>query len=413
MPAGPYETLAEITGGSVADVARKTEGNRLTRMNLTEEETKLQSAWIRELHLEHEDICWRYNVSLPRPVIEISGARRQWGAWDPDSRTIKVSAHMITGHSWDVTLNVFKHEMAHQIVSEVFGASEGHGFLFERACAIIGVPEAFRGAGGDVPRRTGAPIDEEMGSENMRRLDKVRKLLSLARSANENEALLAMQKANELIEKYNIERIEQDEAAGFVYAIINHKKKRIENYQRGIGHILSDHFFVDVVYAHLYDPADCVKYRTMELLGTVENVHIAEYVYYFLMNQMEVLWKSHKRKAAGPVSGNKRSYRLGVLKGFHDKLDQQAAKRRRVYRPDARGVKSLSALVLAEDGKLKEFIGMRFPRLEMCRPARARIDSGAFHAGMDDGERLNLHKGIRQRDGYRGRFLPCFRMDDS
>jgi hypothetical protein len=382
-------------------------------MNLTEEETKLQNAWIRELHLEHEDICWRYKVSLPRPAIEITAARREWGAWDPYSRTIKVSAHLITGHCWDVTLNVFKHEMAHQIVSEVFRASEGHGFLFERACSMIGVPEAFRGAGGDVPRSIETPIDDEMDSESMRRLDRVRKLLSLARSANENEALLAMQKANELIEKYNIERIEQDKAAGFSYAIINHKKKRIENYQRGVGNILSDHFFVDVVYSYLFDPADCAKYRTMELLGTVENVHIAEYVYYFLMNQMEILWKSHKRKAAGPVSGNKRSYRLGVLKGFHDKLDRQAAKRRRGYRPDARGVKSLSALVLAEDGKLQEFISRRFPRLEMLRPARARIDPGTYYAGMDDGERLNLHKGIRQRDGYRGRLLPCFRRDDS
>ena len=65
-----------------------------------------------------------------------------------------------------------------------------------------------------------------------------------------------MTKANELIEKYNIDRIERDRAAGFAYAIINHKKKRLENYQRRIGHILHEHFFVDIVYSHQFDPGE-------------------------------------------------------------------------------------------------------------------------------------------------------------
>jgi hypothetical protein len=363
--------------------------------------------------MEHEDISWRYRVPLSMPVIAVSDARKEWGAWDPDSRTIRLSSHLITGQSWDVTLNVFKHEMAHQIVTELLGADDGHGFLFERACAMIGVPEAFRGAGGDLPRRVEAAVDEGMDYEGMRRLEKVRKLLSLAGSGNEHEALLAMQKANELIEKYNLERIEQDRAAGFVYTIINHRKKRLENYQRRISNILSDHFFVDVVYSYLYDPIGCVRHRTMELLGTAENVSIAEYVYYFLMNQMEALWISHKRKAGPSAAGKKRSYRLGVLEGFHDKLNRQAEKRRSGQGPGPRGAGTLSALVLAEDVKLKEFIGMRFPRLEAYRPAGVRIDPGTFRAGMDDGERLNLHKGIRQRDGYRGGLLKQGRTRDS
>jgi hypothetical protein len=50
-------------------------------MNPIEEETRWQSAWMRELHREHQDICWRYRVALPLPAIEITGSARQWGAW--------------------------------------------------------------------------------------------------------------------------------------------------------------------------------------------------------------------------------------------------------------------------------------------------------------------------------------------
>ncbi|MCF8144587.1 MAG: SprT-like domain-containing protein [Deltaproteobacteria bacterium] len=375
-------------------------------MNPIAEEIKFQRVWIRELVREHEAICWGYRVDLARPMIEISKSRKEWGAWDPACRTIRISAALITGHSWDATLNVFKHEMAHQIVTDIFGAAEGHGPLFDRACAMIGVPEAYRGARGDAPRRIGDFRDEQIDSENMRMLDKVRKLLSLARSGNENEAFLAMQKANELIEKYNIDRIEQDRAAKFVYAIIHHKKKRVENYQRRICLILKDHFFVDVVYSSLYDATACQTYRTIELLGTVENVRIAEYVYYFLMNQMEVLWKVHQRKRSAPASRNKRSYRLGVVKGFHERLDRQAMERSGQY-PSAEtgGPRTLSALILAEDKALSEFTKTRFPRLSRYRCAGGNIDFTMFQAGRKDGEQLNLHRGIQHKDGFKGRLL--------
>jgi hypothetical protein len=214
-----------------------------------------------------------------------------------------------------------------------------------------------------------------------------------------------MQKANELIEKYNIERIEENRKEGFVYAIINHKRKRIENYQRRICLILQDHFFVDIVYSNLYDPIARETHRTIELLGTIENVRIAEYVYHFLMNQMELLWKSHQRKKSTTLTKNKRSYRLGVLEGFHGKLDQQAAGRINRYRPGTGSANSLSALVLAEDRALKEFTRMRFPRLSTVRTAGAHLDRSTFQAGLDDGKRLNLHKGVQGHDGNNGKLI--------
>lgn len=372
------------------------------------EETRLHQAWVRELNRAFQSICWGYRVPLhDRPMIEISRSHKEWGAWDPLWRTIRISADLILHHPWDVTLNVFKHEMAHQIVTDLWGSEDGHGPLFERACDMIGVPEAFRGAGGDAPRTIGEMWREPIDRGSMGMLEKVRKLLSLARSANENEAFLAMAKANELIEKYHMDRIAKDKAHGYTYAIIHHKKRRIENYQRRICVILRDHFLVETVCSRLYDPIADKTYQTIELLGTVENVRIAEYVYHFLMNQMDILWKAHQQNGRGAGLRNKRSYRLGVLEGFHDRLDRQAEERRRRHSPDRAANVSLVPLILHEKARLESFVRTRFPRLATSRSVSTRLDPSTFQAGIEDGGRLTLHKGIHDKDGYQGRLLPA------
>ena len=373
-------------------------------MNLTEVEIKLRQAWASELIEEHESVCWQYKVGLSKPIIEISNSQMEWGSWDSDFRTMKVSANLISGHSWDVTVNVFKHEMAHQIVTDLFDRGDGHGDLFQTACKMIGVPKEFRGSKGDIPRKIVDFRTQAKDSANGRMLEKIGKLLSLAQSKNENEAFLAMKKANELIEKYNIDRIEQDTDSKYVYAIISHKKKRVENYQRRICMILKEHFFVEVVYSSLYDASDCQTYRAIELLGTAENVLIAEYVYYFLLNQLGVLWKVHQSRKSVRGSKNKRSYWLGVLKGFGDKLDQQAKIRKR-YKPEVRGTKTMSALICAEDKMLARFTRIRFPRLSSYRSQGATIDHRTYQIGIDEGKRLNIHKGINRKDGFQGRLL--------
>ncbi len=374
-------------------------------MNLTEEEIKLRRAWVLQLYREHESICWGYKVKLNRPIIEISDLKTYWGYWDVDFRTIKLSANLIKEHSWDVVLNILKHETAHQIVSDIFNSDDGHSGLFQRACQMIGVPQEFCGASGDISRKIVDFRKKELDSKNAKMLEKVRKLLSLAQSNNENEAFLAMKKANELIEKYNIERIEQKSDSKSVHAIINHKKKRIENYQRSICLILKDYFFVEVVYSYLYDAHNCETYKTIEILGTIENVLMAEYVYYFLLNQMDILWIEHKLKTGNPSYRKKRSYWLGILKGFGDKLGQLEKTHQDPKKPDHSGLKTTSALICAQDKMLSLFMGMRFPRLHNHRSQSATVDHGTFKAGINDGKRLTIHRGITQSGGFQGKLL--------
>jgi len=373
-------------------------------VNLTREEIKLRRAWISQLYDEHEFICWNHKVNLKRPIIEIYASNTHWGSWDAELQTMNLSVNLIMEHSWDVVVSILKHEMAHQIATDIFNSVDGHGDLFQRACRMIGVPEEFWGAGGDIPRKLTDFRESKIDSENVRILEKVRKLLSLAQSNNEHEAFLAMQKANELIEKYNIERIERNKDSRYVYAIVNHKKKRIENYQRRICLILKDYFFVEVIYSYLYDAVNRETYRTIELLGTKENVLIAEYVYCFLLNQLETLWKAHKRKTDNRSSKNKRSYRLGVIEGFRNKLHQMERKRNYHILNNSE-LKTTSALICAQDKMLSDFKSKRFPRLSTYRSQAATLDYGTYKAGINAGKQLTIHRGINQNGGFQGKLL--------
>jgi len=375
-------------------------------MNRDEAGIELRRAWVSQLYQEHEHICWSYKVDLEKPLIEISESTRNWGSWDPDIRTIKLSSLLIEEHSWDIVIQVLKHEIAHQVVSDIFGSDDGHGPLFRRACEKLGIPEVFCRAGGDIPRQLRDFRREEGISENARILEKVRKLLSLAQSNNEHEAFLAMKKANQLIKKHNLQRIEQNGDATYVHAIIGHKKKRVENYQRSICLILQRYFFVEVVYSYLYDAHDGETYKTIELLGTVENVLMAEYVYYFLLNQLEILWKDHRSKNGRIDNRKKRSYWLGVLKGFSNRLAGLEKDRKHPDRPEDPDYRTTSALVCAQDIMLSQYMGMRFPRLQKIWPQSTSLDYGIYRDGLRDGARLTIHRGIAQQGGFQGKLIP-------
>lgn len=292
---------------------------------------KYRTIWLNQLFVEYEEICWSYGVTLTPPVFEISDSKKEVGSWDSETRTIRLSRHLITDNSWLVTLQVLKHEMAHQLCAELFETQEkGHGAEFQRGCELLGVEPEYRRANSSLPEFAKNLMKETGISNTGRRfINKVEKLLALARSPNENEATLAMQKANELIEKYNLRFFELGAKREFGYAVINRKRKRIESYQRHICRILQDFFFVNVVTSSLYDPGTDQSHKIIEILGAKENVAIGEYCYFFLENKLFSLWAHNRHRFNGTTRTEKNSYFLGLLAGFYDKLKNQKEKNSR------------------------------------------------------------------------------------
>jgi predicted SprT family Zn-dependent metalloprotease len=372
--------------------------------------TEYQRKWLHQLNEEFRLISYWHNVTLATPALEITESSKVLGAWIPCSRTIAISAKLIQNFSWDGVVNVMKHEMAHLYVQEVMGRAKEmpHGPAFQEACNRLGVPQPFRSATGDTPKVFVADRQHCGDVAYERKIRKVRKMLSLASSSNIHEAESAMRQANNFIRKYNLERLNRiKEQSDYDYQIINTMKKRKNILERKVAALLMDYFYVDVVYSELFDPEKCESYKTIELLGTRENVVFAKHVYNFLSRRICFLWDEYRKKM-GVTGRLKRSYTLGLLQGLREKLAQNEKKQTlpENFFPVGKNAKTISALVVAKDSGLAEFAGNHFPRLRKVSYRTSGIFCGStYKLGKKEGKKITIHKVVQHKEGNLGKLI--------
>lgn len=364
----------------------------------------LEEAWLRQLYAEFDSISFQYRLNLRKPLFEIRDLATQWGQWDPLTQTICISRRLILSHSWQHVLGVLKHEMAHQFVTEVLGGDAGHGADFQKACDALGVPEEYRGAGLDLgePLRTWQE-SSVVPEEDAAILRKVERLLAMAESTNENEAFLAMARVRDLFHKYNIERLMTRKKSRYVSLIVNHKKQKIDRLQRMIASLLTGYYFVEVVFSDLYDAQQNQNHKTMEILGSEQNVLMAEYVYGFLRQQSESLWQAYRGQRSLKGAAPKMSFQSGVIAGFRKKLDSLEDDRERAFSAAAAAGIQLTdqestALVKFNDPGLRKFLKSRFPRLTSVRSG-GRVLGEHYDRGKVQGEKIIIHKGLNNYQG--------------
>ena len=364
--------------------------------------------WSRQLLREFHAICYQYSLVLDPPVFAISASRKHLGSWRSGIREIRMSSRLILDHPWDVTLQVLKHEMAHQICSEIFhDDSGGHGENFLKACERLGLPERFRRSQGDLSPAVEEDKNDNRGDPVSRNIiEKIRKLLALAESSNEHESALAMEMAGRLLRRYNVR--EHDQQNNYVYSIINRKRKRIEGYQRRIILILTKYFYVDALSSSLYDPLSNETHKTFEIFGKKENVEIAEYCYHFLEKKLSSLWQQNCASFNGNKRIAKKSYYLGLLQGFRDKLSaQENSGSYPPLNPFPSEPSTSSEMMVVADAALKQFVHARYPRISNRSMGNARIYRETYDQGVTIGRTLVIHKGITGTADNDGKLLEC------
>lgn len=349
---------------------------------------RLRRLWLRQLHVEFRQLCWLYRLPLSPPIFELSEGRSRAGSWSPGFDTLAIASWLIEEHDWDVVVEVLKHELCHQYVQQVLGrgAEAPHGPAFQEACDRLGLHPDFRSASGEIPRllrggggRAGeAPI-----------LARVEKLFALAGSANEHEAALAMEKANALLRKHNLERLSARQPAEYDYLILDPGKKRLSAQWRAIAAILKDFFHVKVVLVRRFEARSGESRPVVELTGARENLAVAEYVAFFLEKRLAELWARYRRQT-GASGREKASYTLGVLKGFRARLARQE-EAAAAAEGQAAGE---GALIRAGDPGLLHYYRARYPRLRVMRAAGLMVHEDSYEAGRREGGRLILHKGV-------------------
>jgi hypothetical protein len=365
---------------------------------------------IRELKRDHDHIGRTHKVFL-RPIhITLFDSDTRWGKFDPLTWTIFLSRRLVEKFSWYQVLGVFRHEVAHQYVAEkspLLGADvQAHGPEFREACKRIGVPDQYARFDLDL---TTCDLDwrnEKRSDDSEKIIEKVRKLLALANSTNEHEALLAMQRVREIYAKYNLEQIEKSAKEGFVHLVVTRGKKRVEIWEMKIASLLTKFFFVEIVLSREFDAKSGDQHQSMELIGTRENVLMAEYVYHFLLNQLQQLLSQSARADRKFSRREYNSYRLGILMGFETKLEkaEKQSPSSTDFEPAVTVVgKAITAF--RDDPRLRDYLGEIYPRLVSRRAGKIALVDHAFSAGRAVGVKLTLNKPISSAPTNSGRTL--------
>lgn len=332
----------------------------------------LEAALLRELRANFD---WenhaRFHRRLTPSVIVLSDAATRLGRWIHATRTLELARPLVLTRPWSEVVSVLAHEMAHQYVDEVLHVvgETAHGDSFQKVCAAVGIDA----------RAAGAPVPAE-GVEGARVLDRIRKLLALAASANQHEAEIAMRRAHELMLRHNIEAAGARHRAGYEVRHVGDPHKRLDRVQHAIAGLLAEFFFVKVIQVPVYLPRLGKRGSTFELVGTHANLEMAIHVFEFLRATADRLWLANWTDARVRSGRDRLSYQTGVIGGFRDKLVEE------------RAALQGTGLVWIGDADLDTFYRDRHPRIT-TRQRTVRLD-GAHAAGREAGRTIVLHKPV-------------------
>lgn len=313
-----------------------------------------------------------FKGTLRQPVLFLSDSESFLGRYMPSFQTLELSRKLVLTRPWGVVQEVLKHEMAHQFVHDVLRVHDetAHGPAFRHACEVRGIDA----------RATGLPEDDRPATED-RALERVAKLLALAESSSEHEAQAAMNAAQRLMLKYNLEHVSAKTARRYAFRHLGVPTGRVTESERVISMILRDHFFVDPIWVSVYRPLEGTRASVLEVCGTDANLEMASYVHGFLTQAGERLWREHQKATRNPKNKDRRAFIAGVMSGFYAKLNEERATQRQ------------AGLVWKGDADLKKFYRSRHPNIVTARFSGSS-GNPAHQRGRAAGQKLVLHKPV-------------------
>ena len=313
-----------------------------------------------------------------RPIIQFMDSTSVLGQWSGyPLNTISLNTALLK-HPWYVLLDVFRHEVAHQLTDLLHPHSNQppHGQDFRDICALIGAdPSATTDQIPLDDRVFGDAAPEDSISS------KIQKLLNLAESASDNEAEVALCKAHEIMAKHGISQ-DSITAPAHVTIAIGTPVKRISSELKLLSTILHRFWPVEIIWAPEPDPHDPQSHLfSLYLCGTPENVRLAAYVHDFIQNHIRTEFTMRFATRGLPKQAMK-SFALGVLNGLYEALEKQTNSSQEY------------ALVLQKSAQLEDYFRSRFPHIRRTRGTNSIGNQAAYEEGHSYGTRLTIAPGI-------------------
>ncbi|APS00907.1 hypothetical protein BCY86_05445 [Pajaroellobacter abortibovis] len=324
------------------------------------------------------------------PLFRLSESQTKLGEWNGALRTLELSRPFLLNNPWLAAVEVLKHEMAHQYVEEILKVRREppHGPTFQKICHERGIDANAAGSPAVPP-----PPSEHTPSKKLH--ERILHLLALAKSPNPHEAEAAAVAAQRLMLKYNITVLQSGQALSYSFRQLGQPKRRVFENERLLSLILTKHFFVEAIWVPVYLPHLAKRATVLEIMGTHENLELAEYIHTFLTYTSEQLWKQQKRQCPGIHSGQRQTFLAGVMNGFLDKLSSSSNRKHSLE------------LVQVKNQELTSFSQRRYPAVERVR-YKGQTHNEVYAQGKDVGSRIVLFRAIQGETRFQGKNLPVF-----
>ena len=220
-------------------------------------------------------------------------------------------------------------------------------------------------------------------------LNKVRKLLRLAdrsRGATENEAKVALSKAQELMTRHNIDsallRMEAGEKAGIdVTKGLYELPKSLNPADMLILSLLQGHFNVRVILMSGH------RKTAVDIIGAPEDVDFAIYALSFLRETFFRCWNEFKKTAWNP---DRASYYRGLRDGIHAELTAAKKRAEDSYGDGDRQTYALA--VVDQNAAITRYVDEHYGKVGTRRTRRRRVDSASYFAGETKGRTIRINR---------------------
>lgn len=215
--------------------------------------------------------------------------------------------------------------------------------------------------------------------EKQRIIEKVQKLLALGSSANESEASSAIQKAHDLLARYNLELGDVPGSGDGVVEEVWSTSKRTRIWKSALISTIAHYNFCALLTRKGTGPEGSPTIQTC-LVGRPHNILAARLMAEYLFGVMERLVGSYP----APDKLARESYTQGLAMKLVERIKDLSAK-------DAQGASPIKALVLSEQGHIAAYL--RSIGSVRTRSLKLGVnDPRAFKHGNRDASGISLNK---------------------
>ena len=216
-------------------------------------------------------------------------------------------------------------------------------------------------------------------------IELIQKCLALSKSSNEHEATLALRKAQELLEKYNLSMRDIPAEEGQVSVQMQNLKVPVDskNWKRSLIHCIALNNFCTTI----------LSGQTMHILGREPNVQSTLIMSNWIIEQLDKIAWVETYCYMGPVP--KIKFKNSLLWGAVDKINQRL-KEARQERTQADS--NLYSLVVNLDQETNAFKNRQFPKTHQVR-LNHQYDREAYRLGQQEAGKIGLYGSNRQVEG--------------